>query len=197
HLGGRADRHAGRDSRHEIGIARLADRHDAPVADTDVGLHDAPVIDDHRVGDDRVERAFRPRGPRRLPHAVADHLAAAELRLLAGDGEIALDADEQVGVGQPDAVADGGAIEVRVLPPRNAQGHDRSHWARRRRACSRLSPWVSALSPNIWRAPASSTRVTRFSSPGSKRTAVPAGMFKRMPKAWGRSKRSARLASKK
>ena len=41
------------------------------------------------------------------------------------------------------------------------------------------------------------TRVTRRASPGSKRTAVPAGMLRRIPKALARSKRSARLASKK
>ena len=40
-----------------------------------------------------------------------------------GGGEVALDADEQLGVGQPDAVADGGAVEVGVLPSRNPEGH--------------------------------------------------------------------------
>src|SRR5919197_985177 len=48
------------------------------VTEADVGLHDAPVIHDHRVGDDRVENLVHPRGARRLAHAVADHLAAAE-----------------------------------------------------------------------------------------------------------------------
>src|SRR4029453_505000 len=47
------------------------------------------------------------------------------------------------------------------------------------------------------RAPASSTSVTRFSSPGSKRTAVPAGTLSRMPNACARSNRSVRLTSKK
>ena len=31
---------------HQVGIARLADGDDAAVADADVGLHDAPVVDD-------------------------------------------------------------------------------------------------------------------------------------------------------
>ena len=43
-----------------------------------------------------------------LPHAVADDLAAAELDLLAVDGVVGFDLRDQVGVGQPDAVADGG-----------------------------------------------------------------------------------------
>ena len=42
------------DARLDVGIARLADRPDAAVLDADVGLDDAPVIDDQRVGDDRV-----------------------------------------------------------------------------------------------------------------------------------------------
>ena len=36
------------DARLDVGIARLADRVDAAVLDRDVGLHDAPVVDDRR-----------------------------------------------------------------------------------------------------------------------------------------------------
>ena len=50
----------------------------------------------------------------RLAHAVADHLAAAELHFLAVDGEVALDLDEQVGVGEAHAVAGGGAEHVGI-----------------------------------------------------------------------------------
>ena len=39
-----------------------------------------------------------------LPHAVADHLAAAELHLLAVGREVALDLDHEIGVGKPDLV---------------------------------------------------------------------------------------------
>ncbi len=49
-----------------------------------------------------------------LPHAVADHLAAAELHLLAIGGEILLDLDEKLGVGEPHPVAGGGAEHVGV-----------------------------------------------------------------------------------
>ena len=53
-----------------------------PSLDADVGFDDAPVIDDQRIGDDQIER--RPLASRwRLAHAVADHLAAAELHLVA------------------------------------------------------------------------------------------------------------------
>ena len=42
----------------DIGIAGLADRGDAAVLDADVGLDDAPMIEDQRVGDDRIDRAL-------------------------------------------------------------------------------------------------------------------------------------------
>jgi hypothetical protein len=50
----------------------------------------------------------------RLAHAVADHLAAAELHFLAVDGVVLLDLDEQFRVGQADAVARGGAEHLGV-----------------------------------------------------------------------------------
>ena len=49
-----------------------------------------------------VSTAPRARVVCALPHAVADHLAAAELHLLAIGGEILLDLDEELGVGEPD-----------------------------------------------------------------------------------------------
>ena len=45
-------------ARLDVGIAGLADRGDAAVLDADVGLDDAPVIEDQRVGDDGVDRAL-------------------------------------------------------------------------------------------------------------------------------------------
>src|SRR5437762_10209168 len=48
---------------------------------------DAPVIDDQRIGDHGVDRTLLV-GGLRLSHAVADHLAAAELHLFAVNGEI-------------------------------------------------------------------------------------------------------------
>src|SRR5207244_1763937 len=184
--------------RHDVGVARLADADDPAVANADVGLHDPPVIDDDDVGDDRVERAGRSRGARRLAHAVTNDLAAAELRFLTRHREIALDADQELRVRQPRAIARRRAVEVGVLPARHPDRHeDRSHSRRRAIASSFEPPDVSALSPKTRRSPASSTSVTRFSSPGSKRTAVPAGTFSRIPNACARSKRRARLTSKK
>src|SRR5207244_10869151 len=90
------------------------------------------------------------------------------------------------------------AVEVGVLAARQAQAHARrSHSASFRSAASFAAPPVRPFRPWTWRAPASSTSVTRLASPGSKRTAVPAGTFSRMPNAWARSNRSARFTSKK
>ena len=81
-----------------------------------------------------------------LPHAVADHLAAAELHLLAVDREIALDLDDEVGVGEPHAIADrrpehlgvGAPADLHRRPPalpcRPRASSSPARAARRRRA---------------------------------------------------------------
>ena len=53
-------------------------------------------------------------GDLRLPHAVADHLAAAEFHLLAVNGEILLHLDDEIGIGEPNAVSGGGAEHVGI-----------------------------------------------------------------------------------
>ena len=57
HLGTRTDDdvHTGL----HIGVASLADGRDAPALETDIGLDDAPVVDDQCIGDDRVHRVAR------------------------------------------------------------------------------------------------------------------------------------------
>ena len=51
----------------------------------------------------------------RLAHAVAQHLAAAELALVAVDGGVALDLGDEAGVAEPDAVAGRRAVDVGVV----------------------------------------------------------------------------------
>ena len=103
------------------GLPALPIADDPAAANSDVRLHDAPVIQNHRVGDHQVEHAACGGRRRRLAHAVAQHLAAAELRFVAGHCEIALDLDQQFGVGQPDAIAGGRTVEIGVLAARNSQ----------------------------------------------------------------------------
>ncbi len=110
HFGAGADTdgHAGLDVR----VAGLADGKDAAVLQADVGLDDAPVVDDQRVGDQGVDHLMGEQLA--LALAIADHLAAAELHFFAVDGEVLFDFDEQLGVGQADLVTNGGAVHVGV-----------------------------------------------------------------------------------
>ena len=93
----------------DVRVAGLADGGDAAVLEADVGLDDAgDGIDDQRVGDHRIDHLGR--AALALAHAVADDLAAAEFHFLAVDREVLLDLDEQLGVGQAQAVADATAM---------------------------------------------------------------------------------------
>ena len=107
------------DARLRVGIAGLADAGDLAILEAHVGLVDAGVVDDEGVGDHRVDGAL---GARRLAlaHAVADHLAAAELHFLAVDRVVLLDLDEEFGIGQPHLVAHGGTEHVDIGRARDA-----------------------------------------------------------------------------
>src|ERR1700722_11033450 len=106
-----------------------------------------------------------------LAHRIANHLAAAETQFVAVAGEIAFDLDDQVGIGQAQPVAGRRTVQPRVLFARDLHANRRS--------------------------PAVSTRSTGRSIPGSKRTAVPAGMSRSMVRAAARSNASAPLTSAK
>ena len=127
------------DTRLRIRVAGLADAGDAAVAQTDIGLDDAPVVDDQCVGDDGV---YRPRsaGDLGLPHAVADHLAAAEFHLLPIGGEVALDLDDQVGIGQSHAVAGGRAVHSGIGGAGDPRGHQTGPSVSPRKPCTIRAP---------------------------------------------------------
>jgi hypothetical protein len=129
HLGAGADDDV--DTGLDVGIACLADRGDAPASEPDIGLHDSPMVEDEGVGDHRVDRAFGARRLR-LAHAVADHLAAAELHLLAIGGEILLDLDDELRVGEADAVAGRGTEHLGVMRAREGgRGQRITGWGHR------------------------------------------------------------------
>ncbi len=120
-LGGRADDQSRVHAVHRVRVSGLAERDDAAVADTDIGFDDAPVVEHDRAGDDRVggarhSVALDPRGVRHT-HRFADHFPTAEHCFVAACAVVVFDLDEQVGVGQADAVAGGGSIEGRVTSP--------------------------------------------------------------------------------
>ena len=178
-------------ARHDVGVARLADRGDATVTNTDVGLDDSPVIDDHRTGDDGVRGALGPGGAR-LAHRLAKHLAAAEHRFVTRQPRPATavlgDLDEQVGVRQPDAVAGGGS-EQRGVPRPGQSLIGASALRASAHRCLLLfaqaliahptGPAGSATVRAPLARPRSGTSETRCATPGSNRTAVPAGMSRR------------------
>ena len=183
-------------------IARVADADDAAVLDADVRFDDAlHGIEDQRVGDDEIE-GLRIQGERRLRHAVADHLAAAELHLVAVAAvfrdEIALDFDEEFRVRETDLVAHGGAEHAGVLFAGQVhEGNEHEDWGWD--AADPDAGVGMAASPSdlhtlvqrtvdevvqavhFARSPAKATSSTSRVSPGSKRTAVPAGMLSRKP----------------
>ena len=128
----------------------------------DIRLVDAGPVDDERVGDHEIERAIVG-DARGLAHAVAQHLAAAELALVAVDRVVALDLGDEIRVGEANAIAGRRAVNVGVVPPQHAVAHSKP--------------------PRTMRLPAISTSATVFVSPGSNRTAVPAGMSSRRPAA--------------
>ena len=109
------DDHSWRHSTHHIRIAGFADSRDSSVAYSDICFIDSAVVHDHRIRNHQIENAVSPDCGRRLSHAVANHFAAAEFGLLAGSCEVLLNFDEQVGVGEPDAVAGGRSVQVGVL----------------------------------------------------------------------------------
>src|SRR6266481_8995260 len=85
HFGSRPDNYD--DVWLHVGIARIADGRNTPILDRDIGLHNSPVIENERVGDDGINRALATR-TLRLTHAVANDFSASELHLLAIDSEV-------------------------------------------------------------------------------------------------------------
>ena len=122
-LGGRPD--DDRDAGLGVGIAGFADAADPAIPEPDIGLDDAPVVEDQRIGDDSVDGSVGP-ARLRLAHAVADDLAAAELDLLSIGRPILFDLENEVGIGEADPVARGRAIHVGIGGPTDRARHQSS-----------------------------------------------------------------------
>ena len=106
-----------RDAGLRVRIAGFADACDAAVLDADVGLYDAPVVDDQRVRDHEIHGVGG--WALTLAHAVADDFAAAELHFVAIDRVIRLDLDHELRVAEPHAIAGGRAEHVGVRASRD------------------------------------------------------------------------------
>ena len=172
------------------GLPALPMADDAAVLDADVGLDDAPVVEDQRVGDDGVERAVGAGAPATGPCRRGSP-CRRRTRLLAVDGEVVLDLDDRsVSASRTRSPVVGPyrcaycrrSIRRAMQPP----PHARSRAAAPRpppaaRPSSSTGPLASAFPPRTIRRPAISTSATVRVSPGSKRTAVPAGTSRRRP----------------
>ena len=126
-----------------------------PVADADVALDDAPVIEHDDVRDHGVRRALRRRAGA-LQHRLADRLAAAEDGLVAADAAVLLDLEPEIGVGQSQPVADRRPVERAVALARRSSSQPR-HRARaaerhQRRRRVRLPARSAPTSPPACRA---------------------------------------------
>ncbi len=136
-----------------IGVTSLADRHNAAIAQTDVRLDNPPPIQDQGVGDHRVHGPLRPAGLG-LAHAIANHLATAELHLVAVAGEVFFHLQYQLGVGQAQPITGGGAVGFGVGAAGNPVGHggggDGSRAAGRTQS---RGPLISPLKPTTRRPP--------------------------------------------
>ena len=123
---GRADLEPGRHAVHDARIPGLAESGNAAIPDADIRLVDACGVEDNYRRDDEIRRSPLAAGGGRLSHAVANDLPAAELRLVAVHGRITLDLNDDLGVGEPDAVAGGRSIVRGVCA--TVQSHAGGWW---------------------------------------------------------------------
>src|ERR1700756_836682 len=72
-----------------IGIAGLPDLGNEPIIDSDVRLHDTPMIQNQGVGDDGINGSLAAR-TLRLSHPVTNDFPSAELDLLSVSREVLL-----------------------------------------------------------------------------------------------------------
>src|SRR5262249_40927315 len=120
HFGAGADDDA--DIGLNIGIAGFTGPGDAAALQGGVGLHDSPMGEAHRIGGHGIDPGLVI-GDLAVAHAVADRLAAAEFHLLAVGTKILLHLDDDVGIGEPHAVAGGGAEHFGVRAALHLGGH--------------------------------------------------------------------------
>ena len=115
-VGGGTGDQVGMHAVHDVGIARLADAGDLAVLDAHVGFHHAQLgVDDRDVGDHQVQRAFLRSHRIRKAHTVAEGFAASVDDFVAVFAQVLFDFNVQVGIAQPDFIADGRTEQVVVF----------------------------------------------------------------------------------
>ncbi len=129
---------------------------DTAVPNSDIAFDNSPMINDQGVGDHQIQRGTRAAasGAAILTHTIANDFAAAESDFFAVLGEVALDFNYQLGVGEANPIADGWAVQVGVGPSTDLDAHS--------------LPLISPRCPKTWRLPPIATRRTSLQLAGFK-----------------------------
>ena len=164
HLGACANRDG--DAGLYIRVTGFADARDITALDTNIGFDDAPVVYDQGIGNHRVRNLGRQ--TLTLAHTIADDLAAAKFHFFAIESVVFFNLYPKLGISQPDFIAHGRAKHFRIGTFIHLDTHFKA-------------PITRAAKPYTFLSPASLTSCTVRVWPGSKRTAVPAAIFRRQP----------------
>src|SRR5262249_3439340 len=128
---------------HHARIPGPSNTGDLAVLHADVGLHDADDRVEHGdVGDHEIERSGCARELVVHAHAVAQCLSTAVANLVTVASTVFFDLDVEIGIGEPDLVADRGAVEIRVLLSRYLR-HDEAPLAVRFASGLRLATFAA------------------------------------------------------
>ena len=103
------------DPRLDVWITSLANLEKQSILDANVGLDDAPVVDNQGVGHDGID-TIRSQ-PLALSHAIANDLASTKLDLFTIDREILFHMHPEIGIREADAISCGGAKHVDIRTP--------------------------------------------------------------------------------
>ena len=85
-----------------VRVARFANSANLPIFDTDIRLHDSPVIEEQRIGNNNVNHVLS--GALALPHAVPNHFSTAELDFLPISRVVSLNFNNQFRIAEAHAI---------------------------------------------------------------------------------------------
>src|SRR5260370_36813747 len=101
-----------RNPRLNIRISGFSNSRNPAVLYPEISFNDSEMVNDNGIRNDRVSRVLR--GPLRLAHPISNYLATAKLDLFSVNGEVLLNLNNEIGIGQPDSVSHGRAEHFRV-----------------------------------------------------------------------------------
>src|SRR5258708_38908271 len=114
-----------------IRISGFSNSRNPAVLYPDVSFNDSGMVNDDSIRNDGVSRVLR--GPLRLAHPISNYFATAKLDLFPVNGEVLLNLNNEIGIGQPDSVSHGRAEHFRVCLSGDFHGINRTRPRRRPR----------------------------------------------------------------